>query len=77
MTMTERRATSFGVYDNARCGLAYIGLHENAAEVWQVYLGWPSDGEIQAAKARGLEVLPLTVQYKPSSVFGETAREPK
>lgn len=66
MTMTEGRRTSFGVYDRVRSGLAYIGLHDDEADVWRTFLGWPGEAEIADAKVRGFEVLPLTVQYKPS-----------
>jgi hypothetical protein len=55
----------FGVYDTKRCQLAHIGLYENEARTWEVFLGWPDNEEIEAAKARGLKVLPLTVKYDP------------
>lgn len=55
----------YGVYDTKQCGLAYIGLHEDEADVWKVWLGWPHPDDIEAAKRRGLRVLPVTVQYKP------------
>jgi hypothetical protein len=70
--MTDRRATSFGVYDTKFGGLAYIGLHDDEADVWQIFLGWPDDAEIQDAKARGLCVLPLTVKYEPPPARADT-----
>lgn len=69
--MTERRSTSFGVYDTERNGLAYIGLHDGEDDVWRIFLGWPDQAEIDAAKARGLKVLPLTVGYDPIARHGE------
>ena len=53
----------FGVYDTKACGLAYIGLHSDEADVWKVFLGWPDADDIEAAKDRGLRVLPLTCSY--------------
>lgn len=55
----------FGIYDTEKCGLAYIGLHEDEAGCWRVYLGWPSQEEIDDAKRRGLACLSLTVNYNP------------
>ncbi len=53
----------FGVYDSKQCRLAHIGLYENEAKCWEVYLGWPVQSEIDQAKRQGLKVLPLTITY--------------
>lgn len=55
----------FGVYDTRQCGMAHIGLYENEADCWRVYLGWPDQEEIEFAKSKGLVVLPLTIHYSP------------
>lgn len=55
----------FGIYDTNKCGLAYIGLHENEADCWRIFLGWPDDAEIASAKKSGLVCLPLTITYDP------------
>ncbi len=62
--MSDRFKQPFGIYDTKNCGLVYIGLYENEAEIWQVYLGWPDAEEISHAKrVRGLRAIPLTMQY--------------
>lgn len=53
------RERPYGVFDSTERVLVYIGLHDCAADVWKVFLGWPSDGEIDDAKRRGLEVFPI------------------
>lgn len=55
----------FGVYDTKKCGLAHIGLYQSEGDCWRVFLGWPDQAEIDAAKSRGLKVLPLTLTYDP------------
>lgn len=30
--------------------VVYVGLHGSDADCWQVYLGWPSDEEIDHAR---------------------------
>ena len=48
----------FGVYDTKKRDFVHAGLYEDEAHCCRVFLG--SD-EIAEAKARGLQVLPLTV----------------
>ena len=55
----------FGVYDTKECAMAYIGLHVDETDAWRVFLGWPDQEEIDDAKALGLRVLPLTINYEP------------
>ena len=64
----------FGVYDTKRCGLVHIGLYENEARTWQVFLGWPHSDEVDEAKRSGLVVLPLIVSYSAPSVITMTAQ---
>lgn len=45
-------------------GLAYVGLHSNEADCWQVALGWPSDDEIAERKAEGYAVHPATLAWR-------------
>jgi hypothetical protein len=53
--------SAFGVFDKKKSQMLYIGLHENEADVWEVYLGWPDKPEIVRAKERGIVVLPIEV----------------
>ena len=34
-------------------GLAYVGLHKSEADAWCIYLGWPSQEEIDNAIRSG------------------------
>ena len=34
-------------------GLAYVGLHEDEADAWRIFLGWPTRGEVRCAQAQG------------------------
>lgn len=63
--MPDKLTLPYGVYDTKQCGMVHIGLYDNEADCWQVFLGWPDAEEIANAKARGLRVLSLTVQYDP------------
>lgn len=45
-------------------GLAYIGLHEDEASAWTVYLGWPDAEDIAAAKAKGWYAAPATATWR-------------
>lgn len=45
-------------------GLAYIGLHENESDVWQIYLGWPHQSEVENAKNRGCYAAQATVSWR-------------
>lgn len=64
----------FGVYNTKQCGMAHIGLYENEADCWRVFLGWPDQEEIDYAKKNGFLVLPLTIAYDPPST--RPARKP-
>ncbi len=33
--------------------MLYVGLHTDAADCWQIYLGWPSLDEIDDAMRQG------------------------
>jgi hypothetical protein len=50
----------FGVF--VRGSLVYIGLHVDEADVWKIFLGWPSDEEIATAKVAGHRVVRLRVE---------------
>lgn len=45
--------------------LAYIGLHENETDCWRVFLGWPSESEIEWEKQRGTRVVRIEITPKP------------
>ena len=45
-------------------GLAYVGLHTDESDCWQVALGWPSQEEIDARKAEGYAVYPATLTWQ-------------
>jgi hypothetical protein len=63
--MSDRQRFPFGVYNVHHCAMTYIGLHENADDVWHIWLGWPDKAEIEDAKSRGFRVIPLTCTYDP------------
>jgi hypothetical protein len=42
--------------------LVYVGLHTDAADCWQIYLGWPSHEEIEDAKRNGKSCERVSVQ---------------
>lgn len=54
----------FGVYDTKKCKLVHIGLYENEAACWDVWLGWPTFCEIDHNKEIGFRVIPLSVYYE-------------
>lgn len=60
--------TAFGVFNKKKKQMLYVGLHENEADVWEVYLGWPSKSEINWAKERGIIVIPVAV-HVPAGAF--------
>ena len=55
----------FGIYDTKACSMVHIGLYESADDCWRIFLGWPTFGEVNDAKARGLVCLSLTCTYDP------------
>lgn len=34
-------------------GLEYVGLHENEADCWRIFLGWPTVGEVKEKLKEG------------------------
>jgi hypothetical protein len=34
-------------------GLAHVGLYENEAQAWRIYLGWPTVGEVREYISKG------------------------
>lgn len=54
----------YGIYNKRLCQLVYIGLHESASHCWQVYLGWPTQSEIDDAGKAGLICVTITCSYK-------------
>lgn len=63
MVVGQRGLLPYGVYHEPSQQLYYIGLHDNEADCWKVYLGWPDEEEIEAAKAHGLRVRMLRVEF--------------
>lgn len=53
------------IYDTKKCMIVHLGLYADDADIWTVYLGWPTQSEIDDAKSRGLRAIPVTVQYDP------------
>ena len=45
-------------------GLEYVGLHECEADVWTIYLGWPSPEEVAEKKAEGWYAAPANITWK-------------
>jgi len=44
-------------------GLAYVGLHEDEADCWRIFLGWPTVGEVKETKARGYYCAKATITW--------------
>lgn len=44
-------------------GLVYVGLHTDEDDCWQIFLGWPSEAEIENAKKLGYYCTTATVSY--------------
>jgi hypothetical protein len=59
-----RSRQPYGIYDTRNCALIHIGLYTSIAECWQLYLGWPTAGEIIEAKQNGLHCIPITCHYQ-------------
>ena len=53
------------LYDSKNHFVLDCMMADNEDEVWQVKLGWPHKDEIDAAKERGIKVIPATLMYKP------------
>jgi hypothetical protein len=65
----------YGIYDINRCTLVHIGLYENIAQCWQIWLGWPTVEEIKDAKLNGYHCIPITCHYKlPEEESKETPK---
>lgn len=52
----------FAVIDKKQGKMVYIGLHDDEADCWKVYLGWPAEAEIEDAKKRGLSAERVAVK---------------
>ena len=64
--MTEARDLfPYGIYDTNMFRLVHIGLYDGPDECWEIFLGWPTVGEIDDARKRGLTCLRLTCHYDP------------
>jgi hypothetical protein len=61
----DRFLFPFGVYSIKKCMMLHIGLYENEADVWKIWLGWGDADDIAHAKSQGERVIPLTLQYDP------------
>ncbi len=40
-------------------GIAWVGLAVNEKRAWTIALGWPSEDEIESAKAKGWYACPV------------------
>lgn len=43
---------AFAVTEQKTLKTVYVGLHESEGDAWQIFLGWPDEAEIRAAKMR-------------------------
>jgi hypothetical protein len=59
-----RMRQPYGIYSTRQCALVHIGLYEGIPQCWQIYLGWPTAGEIMEAKQNGLHCIPITCHYQ-------------
>jgi hypothetical protein len=44
-------------------GVAYLGLHLDEHEAWQIYLGWPDESEVAERKAKGWYAAKATLTW--------------
>lgn len=51
--------------------LLYIDTSSDEANAWRVYLGWPDEEEIEAAKAKGLRFRQVTVPPIPEAAVSQ------
>jgi hypothetical protein len=59
-----RMRQPYGIYSTHNCTLVHIGLYESISQCWQIWLGWPTEEEIQDAKLNGYHCIPVTCHYK-------------
>ena len=53
----------------------YLGIHENEKDAWHIFLGWPSDDEVQEAKLKF--VLEQVAIYPIAQVCRPYTRSPQ
>ena len=54
-------------------GVAYIGLHENEADAWRTYLGWPTRGEVRRLQHLGWYCAPAELHWKMPQISLDVA----
>lgn len=45
-------------------GLAHVGLYENEAQAWRIYLGWPTVGEVRECIDKGWYCTEATLTWQ-------------
>lgn len=45
-------------------GLVHLGMFENEADAWRIFLGWPTVGEVKEHKAKGWYCTEATVTWQ-------------
>lgn len=50
----------YGIYDSAG-RLHHVGIHRDEQSAWTIYLGWPSDEEIEQNKRQGFRCIPVII----------------